>query len=485
MTRKGGDFLPLSERDCEEIQAAALYILEDIGLSDAPPRLIELAKKAGASLSEAGRLCFPSVLVAKMQKDFARTVTLWGQNTEQHKLVLDKNWTYFGTGGAAPTILDLDDNLYRPSTLKDLYDAARLVDQLDHVHFFSRSLVARDVPDHALDINTAYAALRGTRKHVLVQAQTPAAVQDICSLCHRIAGSARAFEEQPFLSLNINHVVPPLRFSPDAVDVLMEAARAGIPAHINTFGQLGASSPVTMAGALAQTIAETLAGMIAAWLVNPDAQVIFGPRPMITDLRTGGMAGGSGEQALLTACAVQLARAYGFPNSTIAGASDSKIGDAQSGYEKCLSVSLAARAGANLITQACGMQAGLMGCSFASYIIDNDMLGSIGRTLTRPVVSPATLALDQISTVVKGGVGHFLGETATLARMHSDFLYPALADRKAIADWEEEGQPDILTRAKARTVDLLAGYFPEHLAALDKDIRRDFNIYLSLLRPGS
>ena len=410
MTRKGGDFLPLSERDCEEIQAAALYILEEIGLSDAPPRLIELAKKAGASLSEAGRLCFPSVLVPKMQKDFARTVTLWGQNTEQqHNLVLDRNWTYFGTGGAAPTILDLDDNLYRPSTLKDLYDAARLVDQLDHVHFFSRSLVARDVPDHALDINTAYAALRGTRKHVLVQAQTPAAVQDIRSLCHRIAGSARAFEEQPFLSLNINHVVPPLRFSPDAVDVLMEAARAGIPAHINTFGQLGASSPVTMAGALAQTIAETLAGMIAAWLVNPDAQVIFGPRPMITDLRTGGMAGGSGEQALLTACAVQLARAYGFPNSTIAGASDSKIGDAQSGYEKCLSVSLAARAGANLITQACGMQAGLMGCSFASYIIDNDMLGSIGRTLTRPVVSPATLALDQISTVVKGGCWSFSG----------------------------------------------------------------------------
>ena len=62
--------------------------------------------------------------------------------------------------------------------------------------------------------------------------------------------------------------------------------------------------------------------------------------------------------------------------------------------------------------------------------------------------------------------------------MHSDFLYPVLADRKAIADWEEEGQPDILTRAKARTVDLLANYFPSHLAGLDKDIRRDFNIYL-------
>ena len=120
---------------------------------------------------------------------------------------------------------------------------------------------------------------------------------------------------------------------------MAEAARLGIPIHANTFGQMGASSPVTIAGSGAQTVAETLAGMIFAWLINPLAKVVFGTRPMVTDLRTGAMSGGGGEQAVLSAAAVQMGQYYNFPNSTIAGAADSKIGDAQSGYEKCLTVS--------------------------------------------------------------------------------------------------------------------------------------------------
>ena len=116
----------------------------------------------------------------------------------------------------------------------------------------------------------------------------------------------------PFLSIHVNHVVPPLRFSTEATDVLYECAVQGIPVMINTFGQLGASSPVTIAGCLAQTNAETLAGMVLSWLINPSIKAIYGSRPMVTDLRTGGMAGGSGEQALLTSGAVQLANFYGF-----------------------------------------------------------------------------------------------------------------------------------------------------------------------------
>ena len=168
--------------------------------------------------------------------------------------------------------------------------------------------------------------------------------------------------------------------------------RQGLPVHVNTFGQLGASSPVTIAGCVAQTMAETLAGLVVAWLIDPAVTAICGPRPMITDLRTGGMAGGAGEQAMLTAIAVQMTGFLDLPNSTIAGASDSKISDAQSGYEKCLTVSMAAQSGANLITQACGMQAGLMGCSFESYVIDNEMLGAVLRALAPVEVSEATLS---------------------------------------------------------------------------------------------
>ena len=110
----------------------------------------------------------------------------------------------------------------------------------------------------------------------------------------------------------MNHAVPPLRFDAEALDVMIEAVHCGIPVMVNTFGQLGASSPVTIAGCLAQTMAETLAGIVITWLADPAAKTVFGPRPMVTDLRTGAMAGGGGEQALLTAASSQMARHYGF-----------------------------------------------------------------------------------------------------------------------------------------------------------------------------
>ena len=217
-------------------------------------------------------------------------------------------------------------------------------------------MVAGDISDaRQLDLNTAFACFAGTKKHVFTSASSPSAVKDITTICYQIAGSKSAFFDKPFMSLNVNHVIPPLRFDPVSIDVMLEAIRGGIPVMVNCFGQMGASSPVTIASCLAQTVAETLAGMVIAWLADPNAQAVFGPRPMVTDLRTGGIAGGSGEQALLTAAAIQMANYYQLPSSTISGATDSKIPDAQSGYEKCLNIQKTVQAGANLITQACGV----------------------------------------------------------------------------------------------------------------------------------
>lgn len=459
----GGNYRPLSDADQTRIHAAVLEILAHVGLTEAPTEVAALVVAAGGRVAPDGRLCFPADLVDRAIKGLPKEIALHGQSPE-HDLALKGKRVHVGSGGAAPFVVDLDSGEYRPSGLRDLFDAARLVDALENMHFFSRSVVARDMPDdRSLDLNTAFASLAGTRKHVSVSAAHASHVADIAAICHAIAGSAEAFAQRPFLSLNVNHVVPPLRFSPDACLVLMEAVRHGIPINVNTFGQLGASSPVTIAGSVAQTIAETLAGMIIAWLVNPKAKAVFGPRPMVTDLRSGAMAGGSGEQAILTAAAIQMAQFYELPNSTIAGASDSKIADAQSGYEKCLSVTLAAQAGCNVITQAGGMQAGLMGCSFESYVIDNDMLGAILRSLAPIEVSEATVSPAMISEVVRGE-GHYLGHPDTYRRMSSDFLYPRIADRRPHAEWQADGARDIRKVANARARELLAEHQPSHVS---------------------
>jgi trimethylamine--corrinoid protein Co-methyltransferase len=119
-----------------------------------------------------------------------------------------------------------------------------------------------------------------------------------------------------------------------------------------------------------------------------------------------------------------------------------------------------------------------MAASFEAYVIDNDMLGSILKSLSVIEVSPDTLALDNIAQVVASD-GHFLGQPATLARMSSDFVYPQVADRRSPAEWADAGSKDIRSAAKQRARDLLASHFPAHMSAdVQAAVREHFDIRL-------
>ena len=484
---EGGLFRPILPTDLPKLDKAIRHILSDIGMSEAPDIVIDTVVAGGGQLTSEGRLTYPETLLDRFLATFKREFTLHGQ-TPGHEIRMGGRRVHLGTGGAAPQVVDINTGRYRNSTLQDLYDAARLTDQLDNIHFFSRSLTARDMEtERLLDINTAYASLAGTTKHVMTSITLPEHVAPIAEMLYMIAGSREAFVERPFISLNINHAVPPLRLHKESCEVMAEAARLGIPVHCNVFSQVGASTPVTAIGSIVQNMAESLAGMIFAWLINPEVKAILGVRPMVTDLRTGGFSGGSGEQALIMGASAQMAQYYGLPNSSIAGATDSKVADAQSGYEKSMTVTLAAQAGSNLVTQAAGMHAGLMGVAFESYIIDNDMLGGVMRSISPLEVNETTLATQMISDIVRGD-GHFLGHPETYKRMQSDFLYPKIADRRAPAEWEAAGARDIRDVAKEKAKGILNSYYPGHISAeTDNKIRENFDIRLpkSAMHPNT
>ena len=476
---QGGQFLPLDPGQIDAIHRAALVVLERTGMGEIPPVVEQALAEKGLRVGSDGRMSFPPALVEDAIAQARRDVVLWGQGADT-ALELRGNRVYVGSGGAAPNVIDRSTGAYRPSTLRDLYDAARMVDALEHIHFFCRSLVATDLPDpRSLDINTAFACLAGTGKHVTVQASHPDHVAAIADLAHSVAGGRDAFAERPILSLNINHVVPPLRFDADSAGVMAEAARLELPFHINSFDQAGASSPAALAGAVVQAVAETLAGLVFAQAINPTCKAVFGPRPMITDLRSGAMTGGCGEQAIAMAAAVQMGRFYDLPTSCIAGAADSKSPDVQSGYEKALTVGLAAHAGCNFITQAGGMQAGLMGASFDSYVIDNEMLGVILRSVRGIEVTEETLSVGIIDEAVRGEE-HFLGAADTLGRMTTEYLYPALADRASPEEWEASGRANLSQRAHQFADRILAEHFPRHIAAqTEANLRATFDIQLA------
>jgi trimethylamine--corrinoid protein Co-methyltransferase len=151
-----------------------------------------------------------------------------------------------------------------------------------------------------------------------------------------------------------------------------------------------------------------------------------------------------------------------MPCSVIAGATDSKVPDAQAGYEKALNVNTAIQAGANLITQAAGMQAGLMGVSFAAMVVDNEMIGSLMRANVPPEITEETLNLNMIKSVLEGD-GHFLGHAETYQRMKSDFLYPDIADRRTIEEWVAAGSQDMARCARTYAEEILQAHTPPKL----------------------
>lgn len=475
---EGGRYKPLSRTEQDRIHTAVLDLLERVGLSQAIPSMVELVSARGGRLTDQGRLLFPRALVEDVIANTCKSFTLHGR-AEGRDLQVSGNRVHIGTGGASPNMIDPQTGLYRGALLQDLYDAARLVDTLDNIHFFNRSLVARDCPDAwSLDLNTAYASTAGTSKHIGMSFFEAEHVEKITEYFDLLAGGTGEFRKKPFCTLLCCHVVPPMRFAEESCRALEAGVRLGYPVQLISAGQAGATSPATLAGSVVQSVAESLAGMVFCYLIDPQVKAIFAPKALVSDLRTGSMSGGSGEQGVLMAATAQMGRYYDFVTSSMAGMTDAKTPDAQHGYEKCHGLTLAAHAGANIITQGCGLQASLLGASFESYVIDNDMIGSVLRGVRGIEVSEETLALDVIESVVTGE-GHYLGEQQTLQRMKSDYLYPQIADRQSPDDWKQAGSLDIYQRAKTAAAEILQAHYPELITPeQDRWIRDRYQILL-------
>ena len=252
-----------------------------------------------------------------------------------------------------------------------------------------------------------------------------------------------------------------------------------MPINLLSAGQAGATSPAALAGSLVQALAECLAGLTAVNLILPGHPCVLGMWPFVSDLRTGAMSGGSGEEAIINAAAAQVVNYLGLPSGVAAGMADSKLPDNQAGAEKANAITLAANAGANMINESAGMLASIMACSLEALVIDNDMLGSINRTVRGIEITPDTLSAQVIADVVRGE-GHFLGHSQTLSLMESEYVYPLIGDRLSPDDWIDAGAQLIDDAAHAYVTEVLNRPHPDHIpTAADARIRATFPIHLA------
>ena len=475
----GGAYAPLGPEQLRAVYKTALRILEEIGMAEVPAVVQERALARGGEINALGRLAYPPAMVEDIIAGAAKRFVFHGRDPK-HDIEIGGERVFFGTGGAAVQTLDLESGLYRPSTLADLYDFTRLIDTLPNVSWFTRCCVATDVPDSFdLDVNTAFALLAGTTKPVGTSFTLGAHVAPIVEMFDRALGGAGSFRARPFCKAHISPVISPLRYGEDAADVMLACIDQGMPINCIIAAQSGATAPATLAGMLAQTTAETLAGLILVNLFAPGHPVIFSNWPLVIDLRTGAFCGGGGEISVLNAAAAQIGNWIGLPTGVACSMADAKAPDAQMGAEKALSALATGLAGANMVYESSGMMASLLGASFEAFVLDDEMLGHVTRAIRGVEVNEETLGFEAIRQAVTGE-GHFLGEAHTMAAMQRDYFYPALADRVDPNTWAEEGALDIRSRAVEKARAVLADHYPDYLTnGVEAWARERFNIRLA------
>ncbi len=475
---EGGQYRPLADEGVRRIHDAALSVLERTGVEILESECRHILEQAGAKVDAArNRVFIPRQMVEAALKTVNRQVVLYSKDG-QTDLHLRGKRVHLGTGGAAINILDLETGQARQTRLRDLYDIGRLVETLDNIHFYLRAVVAQDVSNDDIDLNTFYACLTSTNKHVMGGCYYAPKVAEIKRLGVTIAGSEAEFLERPFLSFNLGWMVSPLRFAPETTETLTAAIRAGIPVSLVSAPQAGATSPASLVGTLVQTTAEELAGITYVQLLRPGHPTLLGGMPLVSDLRTGNMIGGCAELALMNAGSAQMTQFYGLPIYSSSALTDSKIPDIQAGFEKGLTTAVVALAGAQYNHHSAGMLESMLAVAYEQYVIDDDINGQVMRLVRGLEVTDESLSLDVIHEVCNGE-GHYLGQPQTYALMRTEFHYPHSVDRGTRSDWEAAGSLDMRERARQQARQTLQTFFPEIVPdEVDHKLRQEFNILL-------
>jgi len=477
---QGGQYRPLSPEQVETIHNAALQILENTGMAyeEGLEETVQMLARNGATVDDdTHRILFPRELVTSQVNLAPSRVILHGRD-QRFDLDLSDDRVHLGTGGAAIKILDLETGEARATTLADLYDVSRVVDQLDNIHFLVRPCIPTDIPEADYDINMYYTCMKATQKHVMSGVNDEAGLDRVVDLAAMVAGGMEAFTAAPFISVITSFAISPLKLCTQSTRIMQAANRKKLPVALSCAPMAGSTSPITMAGTLALIHAEQLAGITICQLTSPGAPLLYGGIPGLANLATMGYQGGAVECGMMNAAIHQMAAHVNVPNYNSSGLSDAKVPDTQAGWEKAMTALLASMGGANYIHHSAGMLESMLTVALEQYVMDDEIIGNCCRVLKGIEVDAEHLALDIIDAVGPGG--NYMTAPHTMKHMRSEYYQSnGVTDRKSRGKWEIAGSPDARTRAREMARKLVANsettYIPPEI---DTAIRDKYRILL-------
>lgn len=433
----------LDEEQIERIHDASMDILECQGIEVLGDQALDVFRKAGARVDDDGRVRMDRGLVMEAISTAPAQFDVVPRNPD-NAIRCGGNAINFGMVSGPPSVHDRI-NGRRSGNLLDYRKLVKLGQFFNVISFFGNQAVAlTDLPVNTRHLDAAFTSLTLSDKPFFTLGIGAERGLDAVRMCAIAKGLELAdMVDHPTVMTNIN-INSPRKLDDSMAYGAMQLAMLGQPVVVTPFTLMGAMTPVTMAGALAQQNAEALLGISLLQLTRPGCPVGYGGFTSNVDMRSGSPAFGTPENSLANLAGGQLARRYNLPYRTSA-CNASNVADCQSTWETLMALWGAVMGHGNFIYHAAGWLEGGLVASFEKVVIDCEMLQHIAVLLRPVAVDDQTLALEAMDEVGPGG--HFFGCDHTMQRYKTAFYEPFLSDWQNNQNWQEAGAKDATMRA--------------------------------------
>ncbi|GAB4386791.1 trimethylamine methyltransferase family protein [Albidovulum sp.] len=459
----------LSEENLARIERAADRILAETGIEfrddDAA---LELWRKAGARIED--RLVrFEPGMLREILKTAPAEFTQHARNPA-NSVRIGGNSVVFAPAYGSPFVMDLDRGR-RFGTLQDFENFVKLAQSSPWLHHSGGTICEpTDIPVNKRHLDMVYAHLRYSDRCFMGSVTAEERSEDSIEMARIVFG--RDFVEKNCVILGNVNVNSPLVWDGTMTRSLRAYARANQCAVVVPFILGGAMGPVTNAGAIAQSLAETMAGCALAQLERPGAPVVFGNFLSSMSLRSGSPTFGTPEPAIGSMVIGQLCRRLNLPLRCSGNFTTSKLPDAQAMTEGTMSMLAAIHCGANFILHSAGFLDGLLSMSYEKFVLDTDLCGALHSYLDGVAIDDNQLAVDAFAEVGPGN--HFFGSAHTMANYETAFWDSETADNDPFEKWEAAGSEDAATRANRLWKQKLREFEPPPLDEGIDEALKDF-----------
>lgn len=460
MHQTSGHFSRLGPQECDAIHSGSLEILERIGIDVRDEKAREVLAKGGAKV-DGIRVRIPEHVVAKALAVTPKRMILYDRNGKV-TMRAEKYNSYFGGGSDCLNILDHRTGERRRPTLLDVKEAVILQDALPEIDFVMSAVLPADVDQNVYDRYQMEVMLNNTTKPIVFVSPDFEGTRAAIEMCEIVAGGEDAFQRKPFATSYIN-VTAGMLANEEATQRCMYLAEKGLPLLWIPLNIGGANSPTTTAGCMASMNAGTLLGIVLAQLVNEGTPVAVpgwngGPYNLQTMVGSYVLAD---EQGVATS----IGRYYDLPVFGLAGSTDSKVLDHQTGAEAVFSLISALFYGGNINHDVGFMDSGLQ-YSFQLLAMCNEHLGFLRASTKGVLTDDEHLALDVIEEL--GPEGDYLSHDHTY-KHYKDAYYSRLVDKRQYSIWQEQGATTMEERAAKWVDELLESHQVE---PLPEDVQR-------------